>query len=111
MPNTRMLRTLIKSLRDLWNDPFHIQRDWDAFGKMNDEQLRAEYKRLYAEDPAGPRFRRLNFKIASTWVYLVPVMEEVRRLQCPIGQACTHPKSARGRPEDHKFFEQHPDKK
>jgi hypothetical protein len=51
-----------------WRDPFLINRDWDEFKAMTDDELRLEYDRLLTARPMSDRFRRLCQFISLRWV-------------------------------------------
>ena len=63
------LRIVLQRLVRRWRDPFLIDRDWNDFKEMNDEQLRAEYGRLLTGRPRSDRFRRMCQFISARWVY------------------------------------------
>lgn len=63
------MRIVLQRLVRRWHDPLLIDRDWDEFKAMSDDELRAEYDRLLTHRPGSDRFRRLCQYISSRWVY------------------------------------------
>jgi len=58
----------IKSIITWCKDPFRIDRDWDEFKKMSDEEVYDEYYKLFHTNPSGDRFRRLCQHVTVRWL-------------------------------------------
>jgi hypothetical protein len=62
------MRNILQRLVRRWRDPFLINRDWDEFKAMTDDEMRLEYDRLLTARPMSDRFRRLCQFISLRWV-------------------------------------------